>query len=121
MPRSRAAALVMVGSALLAAGGTGLAAPTASAEPGATAPGAPGAPGVVSHFGLARKDCLGTARGKASKTWFTVAGGVLSDVYYPTVDNTEVQTLSTSSPTGGPSPTCTATRRSPWPHSTRAG
>lgn len=87
MPRSRAAALVMVGSALLAAGGTGHAAPTASAEPGATAP------GVVSHFGLARKDCLGTARGKASKTWFTVAGGVLSDVYYPTVDNTEVQTL----------------------------
>ncbi|MFI5101532.1 MAG: glycoside hydrolase family 15 protein, partial [Actinomycetes bacterium] len=25
--------------------------------------------------------------------WFTVAGGVLSDVYYPTVDNTEVETL----------------------------
>ena len=25
--------------------------------------------------------------------WFTVAGGVLSDVYYPTVDNTNVETL----------------------------
>ena len=25
--------------------------------------------------------------------WFTVAGGVLSDVYYPTIDNTNVETL----------------------------
>ena len=28
-----------------------------------------------------------------SKVWFTVANGVLSDVYYPTVDNTNVETL----------------------------
>lgn len=47
----------------------------------------------MSHFGLARKDCLGTARNTTSKVWFTVAGGVLSDVYYPTVDNTNVETL----------------------------
>ena len=25
--------------------------------------------------------------------WYTVASGVLSDVYYPTVDNTNVETL----------------------------
>ena len=25
--------------------------------------------------------------------WFTVANGVLSDVYYPTIDNTNVETL----------------------------
>jgi glucoamylase len=55
--------------------------------------GAPGAPGALSHFDLARKDCLGTARNTTSKVWFTVAGGVLSDVYYPTVDNTNVETL----------------------------
>jgi glucoamylase len=55
--------------------------------------GAPGAPGALSHFDLARKDCLGTARNRTSKVWFTVAGGVLSDVYYPTVDNTNVETL----------------------------
>ena len=54
---------------------------------------APGGPGVVSHFDLARKDCLGTARNTSSRVWFTVAGGVLSDVYYPTVDNTNVETL----------------------------
>ena len=54
---------------------------------------APGGPGSLSHFDLARKDCLGTARNTTSKVWFTVAGGVLSDVYYPTVDNTNVETL----------------------------
>jgi len=53
----------------------------------------PGAPGVTSYFDLARKDCVGTARTSASKVWFTVAGGVLSDVYEPTVDNTNVQSL----------------------------
>jgi len=50
-------------------------------------------PGALSHFDLARKDCLGTARSTSSKVWFTVANGVLSDVYYPTVDNTNVETL----------------------------
>ena len=50
-------------------------------------------PGAPSHFDLARKDCLGTARNRKSKVWYTVADGVLSDVYYPTVDNTNVETL----------------------------
>jgi glucan 1,4-alpha-glucosidase len=50
-------------------------------------------PGTLSHFDLARKDCLGTANNTSSKVWFTVANGVLSDVYYPTVDNTNVETL----------------------------
>src|SRR3954453_5550668 len=50
-------------------------------------------PGAGSHYDLARKDRLGTARNRQSKVWYTVAGGVLSDVYYPTVDNTDVETL----------------------------
>src|SRR5260221_7240593 len=50
-------------------------------------------PGALSHFDLARKDCLGTARNTKSKVWFTLANGVLSDVYYPTIDNTNVETL----------------------------
>ncbi len=53
----------------------------------------PDGPGALSHFDLARKDCLGTARNTTSKVWFTVANGVLSDAYYPTVDNTNVETL----------------------------
>jgi glucoamylase len=49
--------------------------------------------GALSHFDLARKDCLGTARNTTSKVWYTVANGSLSDVYYPTVDNTNLETL----------------------------
>src|ERR1700735_1871563 len=54
---------------------------------------APGAPGAMSYFDLARKDCVGTATGTASKVWYTVADGVLSDTYEPTIDNTNVSTL----------------------------
>src|SRR5229473_993052 len=54
---------------------------------------APDGPGALSHFDLARKDCLGTAENTSSKVWFTIANGVLSDVYYPTNDNTNVETL----------------------------
>jgi glucan 1,4-alpha-glucosidase len=61
--------------------------------PAASAQTAPGAPGALSHFDLARKDCVGTAQNTRSKVWFTVAGGVLSDVYYPTNDNTNNETL----------------------------
>src|SRR5512135_1149627 len=50
-------------------------------------------PGALSHFDLARKDCVGTARNTSSKVWFTVANGVLSDVYFPTNDTTNVETL----------------------------
>ncbi|GHO59614.1 glucodextranase DOMON-like domain-containing protein [Ktedonobacter robiniae] len=54
---------------------------------------APDGPGALSYFDQARKDCLGTARNTTSKVWFTLANGVLSDVYYPTIDNTNVKTL----------------------------
>jgi glucoamylase len=54
---------------------------------------APDGPGAQSFFDLARKDCVGTSSGPSSKVWFTVAGGVLSDTYYPTIDNTNVKTL----------------------------
>ena len=54
---------------------------------------ATGAPGAASHFDRARKDCLGTSRTTTSHVWYTVAGGVLSDVYAPTVDTTQVESL----------------------------
>src|SRR6266540_4070411 len=66
-------------------------APAAPAAP-ASSPASDG-PGTLSHFDLARKDCVGTARNTTSKVWFTVANGVLSDVYFPTNDNTNVETL----------------------------
>ncbi len=67
--------------------GLGAAASAAAAQT------APGSPGTESYFDLARKDCVGTARNTTSKVWFTVADGVLSDVYWPTVDATNVHTL----------------------------
>src|SRR5450432_2248209 len=72
------------------------AAPASATSGSAAAPSAvtaPDAPGAESYYDLARKDCVGTARNTASKVWYTVAGGVLSDVYEPTIDNTNVDTL----------------------------
>ena len=68
-------------------------APAHAVTPAASGGTATDGPGALSHFDLARKDCLGTARNTTSKVWFTVANGVLSDVYYPTNDNTNVETL----------------------------
>src|SRR5580692_2860350 len=59
-------------------------------SPGAEAAGAPGA---ASYYDEARKDCVGTAADQSSKVWYTVADGTLSDVYAPTIDNTDVKSL----------------------------
>src|SRR4051794_1007433 len=64
-----------------------------AAATAAAALAAPGARGTTSHFDLARKDCVGTAVQQQSKVWYTVAGGMLSDVYSPTIDNTNVETM----------------------------
>src|SRR5215831_8458056 len=93
MGRRRVFSMSAAGAAIVA--GLAVAAPapaaaTLTGDAGVTAPGAPGAP---SYFDLARKDCVGTAAAQGSKVWFTVADGVLSDVYEPTIDNTDVHTL----------------------------
>ncbi|MGD0702184.1 MAG: glucodextranase DOMON-like domain-containing protein [Trebonia sp.] len=66
---------------------------SASAAPATSGTAASDGPGAASYFDLARKDCLGTAENTTSKVWYTVADGVLSDVYEPTIDNTNVETL----------------------------
>src|ERR1700733_14376980 len=65
----------------------------ASAAPVPAGTAASDGPGAASYFDLARKDCLGTAENTTSNVWYTVADGVLSDVYEPTIDNTNVETL----------------------------
>ena len=71
-----------------------LAAPALASPRGAAPSGeAPGGPGATSYLDVARKDCFGTARNTTSKVWFTVAGGVLSDVFSPTIENTNVSTV----------------------------
>jgi glucoamylase len=93
---SRRPAVLATAAAALILGCGALQLQSASAapvSPGTAATAAAGGPGAASYFDLARKDCLGTAANTTSKVWYTVADGVLSDVYEPTVDNTNVETL----------------------------
>jgi glucoamylase len=60
---------------------------------GSTGSEAAGAPGSLSYYDQADKDCVGTAANTTSQTWYTVADGTLSDVYDPTIDNTDVKSL----------------------------
>ena len=80
--------------ALITAGVPGaIATGRAAAGSGAPAASAPGGPGAQSYLDTARKDCFGTARDDTSKVWFTVADGVLSDVFSPTIENSNVSTV----------------------------
>jgi glucoamylase len=87
----------LLASTVLLPGPTAVAQPASSAadsSPASVPTGsAPGRPGTQAYLNSARKDCFGTAQGTASKVWFTVAGGVLSDVYSPTIEDSDNGTL----------------------------
>jgi glucoamylase len=53
----------------------------------------PGQPGSDAHWPTAAKQGFGTANSTRSKVWFTLADGVMTEVYYPTLDVPNVQTL----------------------------
>jgi glucoamylase len=59
-----------------------VAASLAAATP-AVAAEAPGAPGAVANWTPGNKDGFGTARPLASKVWYTLQGGELTEVYAP--------------------------------------
>jgi glucan 1,4-alpha-glucosidase len=54
---------------------------------------APGAPGTDAQWESAGKEGLGTSTTLESKVWFTLRDGVLTEVYYPTVDVANVRML----------------------------
>src|SRR5215213_7952157 len=54
---------------------------------------APGAPGKDAEWTSAGKEAVGTSNTTESKVWFTLRGGVLDEVYYPTVDVANTRTL----------------------------
>ncbi len=91
--RARSRTIASLAALSTAAATVVLAATGAQAVTASAAAIAPGGPGTMSYFDLARKDCVGTSAGTRSKVWFTVADGVLSDTYEPTIDNTNVSTL----------------------------
>ncbi len=54
---------------------------------------APGAPGRDAHWPSAAKNGFGTSNTLESKVWFTLNNGVMTEVFYPTLDVPNVQTL----------------------------
>jgi len=52
-----------------------------------------GHPGATPTWQTARKAGLGTARGDRSRVWFTLARGIVTEVYYPRVDTADVRDL----------------------------
>ena len=54
---------------------------------------APGAPGADAHWPTASKNGFGTSTTLPSKVWFTLANGVMTEVFYPTIDTPNTQSL----------------------------
>ncbi len=52
-----------------------------------------GAPGIEPRWTHSAKDVVGTAYSTASPVWFTASGGVLNEVYYPTIDRPQIRDL----------------------------
>ena len=76
----------------LTAGGVALALTVVPAGSTVAAPGsAPGAPGQASTWNEGDKDGFGTAVGTASKVWYTLNDGELTDVYYPRIDTPSIR------------------------------
>ncbi|MEO6715082.1 MAG: hypothetical protein ABIM89_16870, partial [Mycobacteriales bacterium] len=83
------AAAAVTASLIGAAPAAGKPAPPPPGPAGA----APGAPGGSSTWTTGAKTGIGTSTTVASKVWHTLAQGVLTEVYYPTVDVANVQDL----------------------------
>ena len=94
-PRGRARLLAAAALPVVLAVTAPPTAAPASAAPGdvSRAGAAPGAPGGPARWTTGAKDGLGTSAGTASKVWFTLTGGVMSEVYYPRVDVADVRSL----------------------------
>jgi glucoamylase len=54
---------------------------------------APGGPGTMPNWTGGEKEAVGTSATWESRVWFTLQGGVLTEVYYPRLDTADVRTL----------------------------
>jgi glucoamylase len=54
---------------------------------------APGGPGIPPRWTRGAKDGVGTAYSVSSRVWYTVANGVITEVYYPTIDTPQTRDL----------------------------
>ena len=52
-----------------------------------------GQPGIPPRWTRSAKDAVGTAYADSSRVWFTIARGILNEVYFPTVDRPQIRDL----------------------------
>jgi glucoamylase len=52
-----------------------------------------GAPGIDPRWTAGNKDAIGTAYDDASQLWFTLWRGIVTEVYYPTIDRPQIRDL----------------------------
>jgi len=50
-----------------------------------------GPPGIPPTWSPGSKDGVGTAYSQASKIWFTLSMGILTEIYYPTIDRPQIR------------------------------
>src|SRR5580658_6362569 len=54
---------------------------------------APGGPGIEPRWTAGAKDAVGTAYAVSSRLWYTLARGVNTEIYYPTIDTPQVRDI----------------------------
>ena len=54
---------------------------------------APGTPGAIPTWTAGSKEAVGTSTSPDSHVWFTLQGGILTEVYYPRLDTADVHSL----------------------------
>ena len=54
---------------------------------------APGGPGIEPRWTAGAKDAVGTAYSVSSRLWYTLANGVNTEIYYPTIDMPQIRDL----------------------------
>ncbi|HEY5834128.1 glucan 1,4-alpha-glucosidase [Streptomyces sp.] len=90
--RRRATRRAWVPAAVVALGITAGLLPALPAAAG-TGGDAPGAPGAAATWTTGDKDGVGTALSARSTVWYTLTGGSMSEVYYPSADTPNVRRL----------------------------
>src|SRR5262249_18218178 len=50
-----------------------------------------GHPGILPTWSTSSKEGVGTAYSTSSRVWFTLADGILTEIYYPTIDRPQVR------------------------------
>src|SRR5215472_9969324 len=62
-----------------------------SSDPSRSHGNAFGHPGIAPAWATSSKDGVGTAYSTSSRVWFTLAQGILTEVYYPTIDRPQIR------------------------------